>query len=172
MNGGDRAGIRTMPPDLAAVRRGRRRRAALAFMLAATLLAVGCGDASSGSSEAQPAPGVTSFAPGGFDELPRYPRSTSTGPRSEKAGVVTRTFAVRNATPEKITRWFNQSLEARGWDVARPPAPVGENWRGAWERDGEKVEVAAGPAPAASRDDRDELVTQYSVLYEGDGAPN
>ncbi|MEZ5239085.1 MAG: hypothetical protein R2716_09100 [Microthrixaceae bacterium] len=78
-------------------------RALLALVLASLLaLAAGaCSGDSAESNDAQPAPEVSTFAPGGFDDVPRYRGSQEAGPRSE-ADVVSQPFFVEGADPQMV----------------------------------------------------------------------
>ncbi len=109
----------------------------------------------------QPAPGVTTFEQGRFDDLPLAPRSDPIGPRSEKDGVVSRSFTAKGTTPEQVLRFYEQNLA--GWTQVEPVHEVGtSSYRGSWLRDEWLLEVSAGRAPAL--DDRLEAQAQYSLV--------
>lgn len=124
-------------------------------------VAVGCGEADGGgqSVEAQPSPGVTVFQEGEFDGLPLPPLAEEAGPRSERDGVVTRSYFVRNRTPEDVLRFYEQQLDAA---VVASPQAFGDAWRGTWSVEGRELLVSAIPAPAAESDGAD-VLTQLSL---------
>lgn len=137
------------------MRTGRRRAAASAVAMALALAACGADDGSSeeqtGSRpEAQPAPGVTSFTEGGFDELPIPPQADPVGPRSEKDGVVARSFDVRNTEVDEVVQFYEGQLS--GWDQLGVE-DVGSAVRADFERGGRGLRMTAQPAPTLSGDD-------------------
>lgn len=152
---------------------GRRRRLRLAspfrptvtvFLVLAVLVAAGCGDDE--QPEAQPAPDVTAFTTGDFGELPRPPRSEPAGERSERNGVVARSFFVRNMTPEEVLAFYRDTFGANDIQVISPPEPFGpDNWRGTWLVDDRELLVSATPAPTAEGEkvDGSDLSTQFSL---------
>lgn len=110
---------------------------------------------------AQPAPDVTSFEQGRFDNLLLAPRSDPVGPRSEQEGVVSRSFTAKGTTPEQVLRFYEQNLT--GWRQVEPVHEVGtSSWRGTWEQGQWRLEVSAGRAPAL--DDPLEAQAQYSLV--------
>jgi hypothetical protein len=137
-------------------------------VLSALLLAVAaCGGDDAGSDEgdaAQPAPDVSTFEQGGFDDLPRHPRSEELGERTEAEGTVSQSFKVTGATPEQVLQFYNDALGPLGWlplsdgdiDVSEQVA------RDQWVREGTLLVVSASEAPTLE-DEGNEAVTQYSL---------
>ena len=66
--------------------------------------------------DAQPAPGVSTFKPGGFDDLPRYRGSTEAGSRSEDGGVISQSFFAEGTDPQLIIDFYRSELQ--GWDFS------------------------------------------------------
>ena len=115
--------------------------------LAAMAVIGGCGADGGEAPEAQPAPEVTVFRNGAFDQLPRYPRSDEFAPATETAAVVSQTFSVRNATPQQILDFYRSTLER--WTVVEPVQQVGPDaLRASWRRDGRQLQVSASRAPS------------------------
>ena len=120
-----------------------RHRPLLALAVSATvaigLTAAGCSDA---HGDAQPAPGISSFAPGNFDQLPHYRGSAAAGARSEKDGVVTRSYLVEHTSPALILDFYEQ--EMTGWHalgkVREGPDALHEDFR---RDDGSRLRVSA-----------------------------
>lgn len=109
----------------------------------------------------QAAPDVTTLEQGRFDNLPLAPRSDPIGPRSEKEGVVSRSFTAKGTTAEQVVRFYEQNL--RGWRQVEPVHQVGtSSYRGTWAQGGWLLEVSSGTAPAL--DDPLEAQVQYSLV--------
>ena len=110
----------------------------------------------------QPDPDVTTFEQGRFDDLPQFPRSDPLGTRSEKGGVVSRSFVAKGATPEQVMQFYERSLQA--WRQVEPSHLVGTSaHRAKWARDDWLVEVSASNY-ASSIDDAMEVRVQYSLV--------
>ena len=129
-----------------------------------SLILAGCGSRDADPA-AQPAPGVTTFEQGRFDNLPQYPRSEPFGPRSEKDGVVARSFKVKGATPDQIMNFYRDSLKDR-WTMVTGVEKLGVGTLRADWRDGEfRLRVSA--TRESELDDRDDAgtsaVAQYSL---------
>ncbi len=140
----------------------RRTTCGLAVALSVPALVVpACGG--DGPPEAQPAPEVTRFAEGAFEDIPLFPRSESVGARNEKSNTTARSFKARNATPEQVLGFYDQRLA--GWQVVSPVDKVGATaYRGEWTKDGRRLLVSATPAPGLGASDEIEApVTQYSL---------
>ncbi|MDP9403498.1 MAG: hypothetical protein M3P85_09215 [Actinomycetota bacterium] len=136
---------------------------AAAFAVAVSLPR--CGDTRSEDPEAQPAPGVTRFAEGEFDQLPRYPRSDPASDRTEKADSTARSFKVRNASPQQILDFYASRLE--GWRPLEAPREIGKStYRGVWTKEDRRLTVSAAPAPGFA--EPDEVVSQYSITLGPD----
>lgn len=122
------------------------------LLLAALFLAAAaCGDADDEAPdpEAQPAPDVSTFAEGSFDDLPRHPRSDPVSARRETEGVVAQSFTVRNTTAEEVLDFYVRTL--RELPVRSEAQEIGEDtWRGIWETaDGDVLIVSATQEPQA-----------------------
>lgn len=112
--------------------------------------------------DAQPAPDVSSFAPGGFDDLPRYRGSQEAGPRSEDGDVVSQSFFVEGATPEMVINFYENELQ--GWEN-RGVRDVGEALTAEFREpgeDGRRLEVSATKTESGGLDHTQTL--QYSLV--------
>lgn len=134
------------------------------LLTAALVLASACGGDDGSDEGAQPAPDATTFEQGGFDDLPRHPRSEAVGTRTETGGNVAQSFEVTGATPEQVLRFYEDALPPLGWlplsdsgiDISDRAA------HGQWTREGELLVVSASSAPTLE-DEGNEAVTQYSL---------
>ncbi len=114
----------------------------------------------------QPAPAVTTFGQGDFENLPLPPRSEPLGERSEEDGVVARSYAVRDTSPERVLAFYSQQLPAPA--VVEPPHDIGAGtFRGRWLLDGRELTVSATvddtlEAIARFGDDAG-VITQFSL---------
>lgn len=113
--------------------------------------------------ETQPAPDVSSFATGAFDDLPMPPRSEPAGDRTEQDGVVSRSFFVRDTTPAQVLEFYRETLANDDVQVVSAAAPIGPDaWRGVWTIDDRELLVSATAGPTTD----DDLTTQFSLrLY-------
>lgn len=133
-------------------------------MLAPSLL--GCGG-DSAPPEAQPAPDVTTFEAGRFDDLPLHPRSDPVGPRTETDGVITRSFTTRGATAGEVVAFYADVLPDRGWTAVDAVEETGPNARqGDWSTDGWSLRVSATDAEGLDfgGESSTEVTTQYSLV--------
>ena len=149
----------TAPSPLPHIRRG--------LVVATGLLAVVL--AACGSREAdpatQPAPGVTTFEDGRFDNLPQYPRSEPQGPRTEKGGVVARSYKVPGASPEQVLDFYRDALQER-WSMVSPVEKLGVGtFRADWVGEDYRLRVTATQeGDVLSQDDPSRtVVAQYSL---------
>lgn len=155
--------------DSVRARRGHRRGAqgggpkwmpgicAAAAVFAAVVLGA-CGSSSS-PPRAQPAPDVTVFRTGGFDQLPRYPRTQEVSQQTSKSGVVSQSFSVSNTTPEQVLQFYSDHLV--GWQVTEPVHAVGTDvYRGAWVKGDRELLVTSSKAPTISNG---EPAVEYSL---------
>ena len=120
------------------------------LLLCAPVLLLACGsDADDGDVEAQPAPDVSTFAEGGFDEIPRHPTSEELSPRNEARGVVTQSYVVRNTTAERVLGFYSDVLD--DLTALSEPQSIGSNtWRGVWRTaDDDVLIVSATAEPGA-----------------------
>ena len=141
-----------------------RLRFVLTAIVLAALLGVGCG-AQEDPPVAQPAPGVTTFEPGRFDDLPQYSRSEPLGPRSEEKGVVSRSFKVPGASPEQVLDFYVDALE-EPWRLLSGVEKLGAGtFRADWVTEDHLLRVSTTREPELdSTDDASEtFVTQYSL---------
>ncbi|MGH9039790.1 MAG: hypothetical protein ACRDZ3_06130 [Acidimicrobiia bacterium] len=97
----------------------------------------------------QPAPGVSTFEQGLFDEIPRYQPSEPLGPRSEETDVVAQSFRARDVKPVELLAFYQARLEPR-WERLEEPRRigVGNTWQGAWGLDRWRLTISATEAPA------------------------
>lgn len=116
-------------------------------------------------TQTQPAPDGAGFAQGAFDDIPRHPRSTELGPRTEKDGVVAQSFKTQGASPEQVLAWYSENLQ--GWTVDEPASKIGSSaYRGRWLRDDRFLVVSASTAAALPDAGAGDVVTQYSLSLE------
>lgn len=139
-------------------------RALLALVLASLLaLAAGaCSGDSAESNDAQPAPEVSTFAPGGFDDVPRYRGSQEAGPRSEDGDVVSQSFFVEGADPQMVIDFYRNQLQ--GWEFSGE-RDVGDALTAEFTEPGEggrRLEVSAGVTNRGGLDMTQTL--QYSLV--------
>lgn len=134
------------------------RAAALLIAGVALVLLAACGGGG-GHPQAQPAPDVTVFRGGSFDQLPRYPRSDELNKAGETNGVVTQSFSVSNTTPEQVLTFYHDHLV--GWSAVSPVEATGaDSYRGTWVKGDKELRVTAAKAPTLSQR---EPVVQYSL---------
>ncbi len=137
------------------------------IFVATVLLLAGCGS-DEAERAAQPAPGVTTFEQGRFDDLPRYPRSEPLGPRSEKDGVVAQSFRATGAEPQQVLEWYRDEL-GQGWIMLTPIERLGVGTvRADWVQGEYRLRVSATrEAELENRDDAArKVVSQYSVSLQ------
>ena len=136
----------------------------LAVAVFALTVATGCGHGGAPSPKAQPAPDVTTFEVGRFDDLPLFPRTEPLGPRNEKAGVIARSFEARGTTPQQVLDFYQHSL-GDGWTILHAPGKIGVGtYRGDWTNGTRQLRVSATEEPEldpnnASKD----VMVQYSL---------
>ena len=131
------------------------------------LAAVGCGSGTRRPA-AQPAPHVTTFEQGRFDDLPVYFRSDPLGPRTEKNGVVTRSYQARGASPEQVLDFYRQALDHR-WEMVTSIEKLGTGtFRADWVDGRYRLRVSASQAPAldSAADAPVPALSQYSLTLE------
>jgi hypothetical protein len=112
-------------------------------------------------AETQPAPNISSFTAGDFEDLPKPPRFEPAGKRSEIDGVVTRSFFGSGTTPEQVLEFYRNTFAGSGVTMTMEPARVGRGWRGRWMTDDRELLVSATVAPGAGAED--ERPTQLSL---------
>ena len=137
----------------------RHRPAAAAAVLAVALAGAACGGGADQGT--QPAPDVTTFEQGGFDDLPLVPRSDPFGPRSETGGVVARTYRAVGVSPQGVIEFYRRVLPDAGWDPAEPAFRNDTATRQDWVTADRRLEVSASPVP----DRRDPSAPQDAVQY-------
>ena len=120
------------------------------------------GDAADGPA-AQPAPAVTTFGQGSFEDLPLPPRATPVSERAEEDGVVSRSYEVRNSGPDALLSFYRDALAEH--PVVEEPEEIGVGThRGRWDLDGRQLTVVA--QTAETLDDNPgapEVLTQLSL---------
>lgn len=142
-----------------------RNHVVVAAVTAATLLLLnGCGGDGEEQPATQPAPGVTTFEQGRFDDLPLLPDSERFGPRSEKDGVVAQTYRTDGVTPQEVVDHFERELPPSGWRMAEPVHRSDTGSRGDWVTDDWRLEVSAAPVPDRRDPSSPEEVVQYSLV--------
>jgi hypothetical protein len=133
--------------------------------LALTLGLIGCGDdrnaaAPSGApGGAQPTPGAPFYTTGTFDDISLPAGATEVGTKTEEDGAITQSFAVTSTGPDLVMDFFVETLGEQGWIPVEPVEPRGaDTLFGAWDRNGRRLEVSAGPAPGIADDTQLNLV--------------
>lgn len=138
---------------------------ALVVAGAAVMLAgPACGGDGEDREGTQPAPDVTTFEQGRFDELPVFPRSDPFGPRSEKDGVVARSYRATSADPGQIIDFYARELAGRGWRMAEPVFRSDAESRGDWVLDDYRLEVSATRVDDDRNPTSADAVAQYSLV--------
>lgn len=56
---------------------------------------------------------------------PRAPLSDPVGTLSEKNGVATQSFEIRENTPKQVMDFYEKVLPAQGWTASMAPTPSG-----------------------------------------------
>ena len=153
-----------MEPERRARQTATPGQALVAAAVLMSLVLAGCG-ARDPDPVAQPAPGVTTFEEGRFDDLPQYPRSEPLGPRQEKDDVVARSFKVKGASPDQILNFYRDALKDR-WRMETGVEKLGVGTlRADWVNDEYRLRVSA--TRESELDDRDNAATsavaQYSI---------
>lgn len=127
---------------------------------------LGCGG-DGDPPETQPAPDVSTFEAGRFDDLPLYPRSDPVGTRSEKDGVITQSYATRGATTDEVLDFYVDVLPDRGWTQVGQVEETGPSaHQGDWSSEGWNLRVSAtdGSQLDFGGESSNEVVTQYSLV--------
>ena len=135
-----------------------------AVLLATALLLVGCAS-DEPDPVTQPAPGVTTFEEGRFDDLPQYPGSEPLGPRSEEHGVVARSYKVTGVVPEQVLDFYRGALEEQ-WSMITPVEKLGiGTLRADWVGEDYRLRVSATREPELDNPDdpANKVVSQYSL---------
>lgn len=138
----------------------------LALVIVTSLAGACGGDDRSEDPAAQPAPDVTTFEQGDFSGIPIPPLAEEAGTRTEKDGVVTQSFFVRNRTPDEVLEFYAEYFRDENVPVIREPANTsGITWRGWWLLGGRELLVSALPAPTAdgAETEHADVVTQMSL---------
>ncbi|MEZ5139321.1 MAG: hypothetical protein R2702_16245 [Acidimicrobiales bacterium] len=124
----------------------RTRRTALLALVVALLaaLAVGCSDSNPTRTETSD-PSVSDEA--SFEGLPVPPLADPVGSVSEKDGVVTRSYSVRNRTADRVFEFYEDELASLGWERQGPIEDAGRNVRrGTWDGPKGTLEVTTTEA--------------------------
>lgn len=137
-------------------------RAPVLLAVLLSLVVAGCGSRDP-DPVAQPAPGVTTFEEGRFDNLPQYPRSEPLGPRHEKDGVVARSFKVQGASPDQILNFYRDALKER-WRMVTGVEKLGVGTlRADWTNDEYRLRVSA--TRESELDEPDDAATSVVAQY-------
>lgn len=115
---------------------------------------------------AQPAPSVSAFVAGDFDQLPKPPTARPLGNRADDNGVYTQSFAVRNTTLDAVFAFYNRALP--GAVVTRPVADVAaDTQRGQWRLpSGQLLTVTASKVHASPGTTLPAAASQYDVQLD------
>ncbi len=149
------------------MRRNQGQRLAVPLAVVAGTLALLIGGCAPRDTDpaAQPAPDVTTFEQGRFDELPQFPRSDPVGPRTEKDGVVARSYRARGTSPEQVLEFYRDALDER-WQMVTPIERLGPGtFRAEWVADDYRLLVSATREGTldAPDDAANPAVAQYSL---------
>jgi hypothetical protein len=138
--------------------------------LVMTLGFIGCGDDSNettpngAAGDAQPTPDATFPTTRTFDDIPLPSGATEIGTKTESDDAITQSFSVTATNPDQVMDFFVGALADRGWVPVDPVESRGvTSLFGAWDRDGRRLEVSAGPAPGIADDTQFNLVLLASV---------
>lgn len=145
-------------------RAGRRVRTLVAAFAAIPVLSCGADEAQPAT---QPAPDVTTFEPGRFDDLPLHPRSDPVGERTESDGVSSRSFSVRGTTPREVLEFYERVLPERGWTAVGTVEETGPSaYQGDWSAEEWTLRVSANDASGLDdgNDTSSSVITQYSFV--------
>jgi hypothetical protein len=129
-----------------------------------SLVIVGCSEDANTTAPMEPGgpatvPGDASGTPDTFDDIPRPDDTTAIGTRTDEDGATTQSFAVTATPPVEVMDFFTGALAEQGWTLVTPVEPRGSDTLfGAWELEGQRLEVTAGPAPGIPDD------TQYNLV--------
>jgi hypothetical protein len=138
----------------------------LARALAATALAVALGACSPSDEGTQPSPDVTTFEQGDFGDIPLLAGSEALSPLNEEEGVVARSFAIRNTTPEEVLDFYTEQLA--GDEELEAPSAIGvDTFRGRWQLENDRVLTVSATLSTNLRETGEladtEVITQYSL---------
>lgn len=121
--------------------------------------------ACAGSDEGtQPAPDVTTFEQGRFDDLPLLPKSEPMGARTEKNDIVSRTYRAVGVTPEGVIEFYRRELPSAGWRETEPGFREDTESRGDWVTDDWRLEVSSQRIDDRQNPSADQVVVQYSLV--------
>ena len=132
--------------------------------LLSTVVLASCG-AGTTDPAAQPAPGVTTFEEGRFDDIAQFPRSEPLGPRHEKDGVVGRSYKAPGASPDQVLDFYRDALKER-WSMVTAVEKLGVGTlRADWVDDEHLLRVSATRESLldSEEDASETVVTQYSL---------
>lgn len=132
-------------------------------VLLAVVLA-GCGGGTA-DPVAQPAPGVSTFEEGRFDDIPQFPRSEPLGPRHEKDGVVARSYKAPGASPDQVLDFYGDALRER-WNMITGVEKLGVGTlRADWVNDDYLLRVSATREAMLDSEEgaSETAVAQYSL---------
>lgn len=162
-----------MPPGVLVVRslhrRARsttKRAGSLARALAAAGVVVVLGACAPSDEGTQPSPDVTTFEQGDFGDIPLLAGSEALSPLNEEGGVVARSFAIRNTTPEEVLEFYEEQLADD--EVLEAPSSIGaDTFRGRWQLEDERVLIVSATLSTNLRETGEladtEVITQYSL---------
>lgn len=114
---------------------------------------------------AQPAPDVTTFEQGRFDDLPQFPRSEPVSARAEERGVIARSYKATGASPQQVMEFYREAL-GDPWSMVSGIEKLGVGTlRADWVGEDYRLRVSATTESGLdSRNDASEtFVTQYSL---------
>lgn len=125
---------------------GSWRKAVASTLLIGSLAAACGGGPGEGDEGTQPAPDVSSFEQGRFDDLPLPTEAEPVGRRSEQEGIVTRSYEVPDLLPVDIIEFYEQALDEQGWTTVEIEE-FSQGARGDWSIEGYDLRVSANEAP-------------------------
>jgi hypothetical protein len=143
------------------VTRGSRWPKGLAKIVAVALVLVSTAACGGGEEGTQPVPDASTFDEGRFDELPEYPRADPFGRRSEKDGIVSRSYRATGVTPERLIEWYTDALGEEGWARTAPRFREPGDGRADFVLDDWRLELSATDI----KDRQIPSSTKYTVQY-------
>ena len=144
--------------------RGRPRCLVILRAAALMLVLIGCRQ-SDPDPVAQPAPGVTTFEGGRFDDLPQFPRSQPLSARTEERGVIARSYKATGASPQQVLEFYRDALGQR-WTIVTGIEKLGVGtFRADWVGEDYRLRVSATRESGldSPNDASQTVVTQYSL---------
>ncbi len=115
------------------------------MVLVALVLVVSACSSGSGSDGTQAK--ASTFGTGQFEGIPLLVRTDPVGARTDRGGVVTRSYKTTGFTTKQVLDHYRTLLHGRGWTADGAVQKIGPNaYRGAWIRKGHRLVITASGA--------------------------